>query len=246
MKRPLIPPRPQLWVGADNVSLRDPQGAIHCITFHDADALRAGVATLAAEQSRWRAIDVVVSDAHCRYLVLPRIAGTQGRRELADGIAARFAASFGDDAADWLLQYDAPPFGSDDLVCGMRRSTAEAILDGLRAARRRVFRMQPLWVWCSESALGKSRAPHWLASSDGHTLTLGLFQQRRCVGVRATRLGSGGLVAALNRETALQAAHSAGTPVWLFGGLGAPARLADGSPVIGAALPAALVPGGVA
>jgi len=246
MKRPLIPPRPQLWVGADNVSLRDPHGAIHCIAFQGADALRVAVATLAGEQSRWRAIDVVVSDAHCRYLVLPRIAGTQGRRELAASIAARFATSFGDDAAEWLLQYDAPPFGTADLVCGMRRAVAEAILQGCRDAARRVFRMQPLWVWCSGAPLGQSGMPHWLASTDGHTLTLGLFQQRRCIGVRATRLGASGLAAALNRESALQAAHSAGTPVWLFGGQGTPARLADGSPVIAASLPPALVAGGLA
>lgn len=246
MKRPMIPTRPQMWVGADTVSLRDPQGAIHCIAFHDVAALRAGVATLAAEQSSWRAIDVVVSDAHCRYLVLPRIAGTQGRRELAEGIAARFAASFGDDAADWVLQHDASPLGTEDLVCGMRRTVVEAILGGLGDARRRAYRVQPLWVWCSQAPLGKPHAPHWLASSDGHTLTLGLFHQRRCVGVRATRLGTSGLAAALNREAALQAAHSAGTPVWLFGGVGTPARLADGSPVVTASLPLALVPGGVA
>ncbi|MCX9155710.1 hypothetical protein OPU71_06175 [Niveibacterium sp. 24ML] len=246
MKSPLIAPRAQLWIGRDAVSLCGADGSRQHAAFSDAASLRAACAALAQTQPRWRGIEGVLSDAHCRYLVLPRLAGTRGRAELQASIAARFGAAFGDDPADWLLQSDGALLGSTDLVCGLRQERAAAIRAGLADARRRLHSLQPLWVWCSQRPLGAARAPHWLASSDGDALTVGLFAHGSCVGVRSTRLGEDSLAACLDRETALQSAHAAGTPVWLFGDSAAPARLADGSPVVGAALPPAAARGGMA
>ena len=246
MKRALIPPRPQLWISRDSACLRGADGSQRSLEFKGMKALREVCAELARGLSRWRGIEVIVSDAHCRYLVLPRVPGTEGRAELQAGITARFAAAFGDDPADWQLQSDGALLGTSDLVCGLRLALASAIRGGLADARRRLHSLQPLWVWCSQRPLGAANSAHWLVSTDGDTLTLGLFHQKRCVGVRATRLGHDHLAASLSRETALQAAHEAGTPVWLFGASGAPARLDDGSPVVAVDLPAPIAQRGAA
>ncbi|GAA5175873.1 hypothetical protein GCM10025771_09230 [Niveibacterium umoris] len=232
MTRPLIPARPQLWVGRTQAALASPLGVPQRRDFDAAAGLRRACAELAGTATRWRGIEVVVSDAHCRYLVLPRAAGIQGRAELDASIAARFASAFGDDPADWLLQRDGALLGDSDLVCALRRDTADAIRAGLADARRRLHRLQPLWVWCSRQPVGDARKPHWLASSDGDTLTMGLFHQQHCVAVRSTRRDAGGLGAALSREAARQADHATGTPVWLFGAEAPPPWLDDGSPVV--------------
>lgn len=244
MTRPWIPPRPRLWVGREHLHLRDTLGRSHVRRFADLATLRTGCIELASELPRWRGVEVVVSDAYCRYLVLPRIAGTRNRAELEAGMAARFASSFGDDPADWLLQHDGAPLDGPDLVCALQRASAEAIIAGLAAARRHVRHLQPLWIWCSQHRLGAARAPHWLASSDGDMLTLGLFHRQRCVGIRSTRLGDAPLSAALARETARQDAHEAGTPIWWFGSAQAPARLADSSPIVAAGLAMPFTEGG--
>lgn len=231
---------PLLWVGADTVRLCGHPVAGPGLPFADPAALRTAVATLAGSASRWRGVQVVVSDAHCRYLSLPRAAGLQGRAELEASLAARVASVFGDPSGDWLLRHDGAALGERDLVCALRRELAEAVQAGLRDARRRLARLQPLWVRCSQRPPAPTRGRHWLATHDGHSLTLGLFHGRHCFAVRATRLGGATAGAVLAREIALQPAHSPGTPVWCYGG-GAPARLDDGSPVLALPLPGALV-----
>lgn len=225
----------ELWIGARHVSARTVKRNWLGLASVDASCPAAYTDTYTAEytaatgplpaclqvlarQRRGQSLRVIVSDAYCRYQLLPRPAGTRNHAELNAAIRARFQASFGVNPEDWILRSDSAPNASHDFLCALQRSLFDALQQAAIAHASRIVSITPLWIWSVEKSAASKRNC-WLLTSEGKVLTAGLFQGGRCLGVRSQRQfhPEENLGQLLLREAALHADGSASGKVVLFG-----------------------------
>jgi hypothetical protein len=164
------------------------------------------LATTLAPLSGSRArLEVVLSDAYCRYLVMPRPEGIRNREELTAAVHNRFHAAFGDTPA-WQLQHSGEPFERQDFVAGVDASRIEEVEAAALAAGLTVVSMRPHWLaWARHFRRNTRRGTHWIVVPDTDWLSLGYVVDGRCLQARAVRLGGANtsLLDLLARERAL-------------------------------------------
>ena len=217
----------ELWIGTRQLSarvlhrrlLREPMAA-SAITVPftgNLSDMALAITNLLAQLGAASTLRVCVSDAYCRYLLLPRPAGARNKQELDAAISARFQSSFGENADDWILTTDSPPMAKFDLACALRRRLYEAIQAG--AQRLPLVSLQPLWIWCAQQTARKCKADHWLIVAEGQGVTSGLFRSGQCVGVRSSRqfTADDTLANIVLRESALYAQSDGVRHVCVYG-----------------------------
>lgn len=221
----------ELWIGARHVSVRglkrNWRGAESFDMAYTAElasdgALLQTCLEVLAQLPSTQNLRVIVSDSYCRYQVLIRPDGTRSRTELESAIRARFQASFGVDADDWILRTDSAANARQDFLCALRRTTVYAIEQAALEHGSRIQSIVPLWIWSAK----KAKAPRqncWLLAAEANVITAGWFQGGRCIGVRSHRqlsskLNSGEeLGNILLRESALYTESSAIKKLVIFG-----------------------------
>jgi hypothetical protein len=177
-------------------------------------------------------LDIVVSDAHCRYLVVDRPSGLRTVAELEAAAQSRFKAVFGDRGA-WSVKLGASAFGGADFAAAvdkdmLARLSAEALAAGLR-----LVSIRPHWVaWAARLRRTLRRGAHWLVCAEGAWVSLGYIDQGQCRHVRVLRLEAGGadVQSLLARERAFVEHADPVAPVWLCGGGAATAARSGAEP----------------
>ncbi|GAB4550334.1 MAG: hypothetical protein Tsb007_01630 [Rhizobacter sp.] len=165
-------------------------------------------------------LEVVLSDAHCRYLVMTRPEGIRSREELSAAVRNRFHAAFGDTQA-WQLSYAASPFNELDFVAGVDETRLRDLEEQARAAQLALVSVRPHWVaWARHFRRQTRRGAHWIVVPDTEWLSLGYIVNGRCQQARALRLGAhtASLTDLLARERAFVEDADPGAAVWLAGG----------------------------
>ena len=164
--------------------------------------LASALAPLRGSRAR---LEVVLSDAYCRYLVMPRPEGIRNREELTAAVHNRFHAAFGGTPA-WQLQHSGEPFEQRDFVAGVDASRLEELEAAALAAELTVVSVRPHWLaWARHFRSNTRRGAHWIVVPDTDWLSLGYVVDGRCLQARAVRLGGPGanLPDLLARERAL-------------------------------------------
>lgn len=220
----------ELWVGTQHLSVRQ----VHERWLRPAIADSAKTArfdgiekdfsivaiNLLREFDASKTVKVIVSDAHCRYLLLPRPVGARNRAELEAAVTARFHASFGDNSENWSLRIDSAPQAQHDLTIAIRRHLLDKLEQLAIDTGKRLQSVQPLWVWsAAQSARQRSKSDHWLVVAQGKVCTAGLFRNGSCVGVRSSQQFAQGesLSHILMRESSLYASSDSAKAVFAFG-----------------------------
>ena len=187
-----------------------------------AKALADACAAFAKENPRQA--EVVLSDAFCRYFMLRRPVGTARRAELDAALAARFRSLFGESPEGWSFVSEQHLWAGEELVCALPSTFQSQLLATLRHAGLSIESIRPYWVCCAvDRASERRHGRHWLLGGDRHALTLGLFENGRCLGARSRRpLGvSEDAGQWLIREAALfppaSGAPAAGDRIWTYG-----------------------------
>lgn len=187
-----------------------------------AQSLSDACAAFAKEGARHT--DVVLSDAFCRYFMLRRPVGTARRAELEAALAARFRSLFGESPEAWSFVSEQHLWAGEELVCALSSAFQSQVLATLRRADLAVESIRPYWVCCAaDRARERRRGRHWLLGGDGHALTLGLFENGRCLGARSRRPLAASEDAGqwLVREAALfpptASTPAAGDRIWTYG-----------------------------
>lgn len=165
-------------------------------------------------------LDIVLSDAHCRYLVMARPTGLRTKAELDASAQSRFKAVFGDSGA-WSLALGASAFGRTDFVAAVDKALLDTLEDQAQGAGLRVVSIRPHWVaWASRLQRALRRGPHWVVCAEGAWVSLGYISQGACRQVRVLRLepGVAGLEGLLARERAFVEDAEPSASVWLCGG----------------------------
>lgn len=150
-------------------------------------------------------LDVVMSDAHCRYLVMDRPAGIRNREELTAAVRSRFQLAFGE-VQGWQLRYDASPFHTQDFVVGVDERPLQDLHTQARTAGLTLASVRPHWVaWARHLRGHTRRGAHWIVVPDDGWLGLGYVVDGRCRQARVLRIGAHGtnLADLLARERAL-------------------------------------------
>ncbi|MDC6167887.1 hypothetical protein [Paucibacter sp. XJ19-41] len=184
---------------------------------------------LQARRGRWwrgDAMDVLISDAYCRYLVLPRPQGVRNASELSAVLRGRFQAVFGADR--WTLRQATAPLGDLDFVVGADQQLLDELKRFSRSSGWRLRSVRPHWLaWAEQWRSHTRKGAHWLIASDGESGAIGYVRDGNCHLARSIRVTPGLSVrAALARESAFIAEADPGARVWLAGhGL-----LPDGTP----------------
>lgn len=211
----------RLWLGKNELSIsmveRTRRGEVHLVTLSrrafastqsvDAwvkelsdetvlDALKESVQKCKADQRNFNQFNIVVSDAYCRHVVLPRPVGLRHAGELQASLRARFHTNFGDERDEenrWYVHTDCPPWGTHDLVCGIRQTLFNALCDVARRAKLTLSRIQSFWMWCHDQQ-GRVANPvgdvFCLLASEGRAHTIAFFVRGQCIGVRGTQCGA--------------------------------------------------------
>lgn len=164
-------------------------------------------------------LEIVLSDAYCRYCVTERPAGLRNCSELQAALRNRFRAIFGS-VDSWLVGFEAAPFSQRDFVAGVDNQIVDSIYELADAAGMRVVSVVPHFVAWARALRSKiRRGHHWVVAADKHWLSLGYFQDGQCMQARTLRLNpeAVNLVDLLNREQALVFDVDLKAPVW-FGG----------------------------
>lgn len=158
---------------------------------------------------------VVVSDAHCRYLVLPRPAGVRNRAELDAAVGMRFNTVFGD-ATAWALKRHSPAWTERDFVVGLRKDMLAEIHAGCQAARLKLRSVKPHWIALAARLRRQtSSGAHWIVSDDGSWGAVGYVKDGQCLHLRSLRTDARpSLQELLAREQAFLAEEVPDAPVW--------------------------------
>jgi hypothetical protein len=212
-----------LELGVSHATLHDAAGtAVARSTLAELDAALPGW----LGDARRTELDVLLSDAHCRYLAVPRPAGARNASELAAAAQHRFAAMFGA-VDDWLVKQHAAPFGSHDLVVGVSKEHANRLQALAAATGVRLRSLRPMWLaWARHFGPSLQRGAHWVVASDGAWVSVGYVVDGSCRSARALRLhgARASLEDLLARERALVEAAVVDAAVWYGGrGLAVPA-----------------------
>jgi len=179
-------------------------------------SLEAALDALAGRRAR---LEVVLSDAHCRYLVMARPGGVRNRAELGAAMQLRFRALFGEEAS-WLVRHESAATEGHDFVAGADQQLVAELERRAETAGLRVVSIRPHWVaWARHFRRRTRRGAHWVVGSDGEWLSLGYLSDGQCRHARAMRLGAAGtdLADLLARERAFLADADPAAPVWCGG-----------------------------
>lgn len=192
----------------------------HPFNIDDLPGLEAALAqAIGAIQAlgRARRLQVVLSDAHCRYLSTRRPSGLRRAAELSHFLLGRFNAVYGPLPDDWQVAQHAEPGADVDLAVGAR-STVLASLARVAASQDvTLVSIQPEWV-CWHTLWHKQlrRGHHWLVSGEGGWATVGYLVDGRCVSCRSVRPQSGqDWSSLLSRHRVLVPEASPDAMVWL-------------------------------
>ena len=219
-------PRIGLLVGPRNVQSVDLRQRKPLGSFAQ---LAQALEPLAGSRAR---LELVLSDAYCRYLVVTRPAGIRNRAELAAALEGRFRAMFGE-AESWRFCHEASPTTDLDFVAGADGVLLDDIEERAQATGLRITSVRPHWVaWAQHFHRHTRRGNHWVVGTDGAWVTLGYFSQGLCRQARALRaMGNDtDLEDLLARERAFLDDVDPGAPVWLGGaGLSVPTTLSTGA-----------------
>jgi hypothetical protein len=174
-----------LLVRPEDVEVADLRGGVppaSVPTLKDAmDIARPGKGRLA----------IVVSDAHCRYLVMSRPRGLRHRKELMAAMRQRFEATFGD-SRRWMLRHHASPLAHLDLVVGMDAELLQRIDAQARAAGVTVASIRPHWTaWASHFQRETRRGDHWVIAGDHAWASIGHIRHGQCHFAQTVRLQEG-------------------------------------------------------
>jgi hypothetical protein len=221
-------PRLGLFMGPRGVRVHDRKSRQ---SLPSANTLSEALAPLHGSRAR---LEIVLSDAHCRYLVVARPKGIRSRAELEAAAGSRFKAVFGD-ARPWTLKVDALPSADADFIAGVDRAVLDDIERAAQAAGLTVTSIQPHWVaWARHLHRATRSGPHWLVCSDGEWASLAYLSQGQCRHVRALRLdaGLGDVDSMLARERAFAGDVDANAAIWVCGvGPFSPEAAVDGTRV---------------
>lgn len=167
-----------------------------------------------------RRIEVVLSDAQCRYLSIPRAAGLRHAGELIQAMRARFESVYDNGDGAWTLAHHAAPAGKVDLTVGARADVL-SVLQRVAASRGvAIGAAQPHWIrWHDTWRKALRRGSHWLLSGDGHWAGIGYVADGRCVFARSMRLHGKGdsLQGILSRHQTLVEDAAPDAEVWVCG-----------------------------
>jgi hypothetical protein len=200
--------------------------ARHAVWPASPDAFAKGLADACAAFAKEnpRHADVVLSDAFCRYFMLRRPAGTARRAELDAALAARFRSLFGESPDGWTFVSEQHLWAGEELVCALPSTFQAQLLATLRQAGLSIDSIRPYWVCCAvDRAHERRHGRHWLLGGDRHALTLGLFENGRCLGAHSRRALATDEDARqwLIRETALfppaSGAPTTSDRIWTYG-----------------------------
>ena len=207
---------------------------VHDLRRGQARAAAADVAqALAALGSPPVQLSVLLSEAFCRYAVVPRPPGVRNRGELRAAAKSRFRTIFGD-GEPWQLAVDASPWHELDFVAGVDAGVLQPLLAQAKAAGHDVLSVKPLWLaWAGHHRRRLARGGHWLISADGAGwLGVGYFADGLCRHARALRAEHDrpDVAELLAREAAFVDGADTQARIWLAG-LPAPASLDDAARV---------------
>lgn len=167
----------------------------------------------------WRgdAMDVLLSDAYCRYLVVPRPQGVRNAAELSAILRGRFLAVFGADR--WTLRQSSPFGGMLDFVVGADRQLLDELTALGRASGWRLRTVKPHWLaWAEQFRAQTRKGSHWLITSDGESGAIGYVSDGSCRLARSIRVSPGLTVrAALARESAFITEVDPDARIWMAG-----------------------------
>jgi hypothetical protein len=164
-------------------------------------------------------LEVVLSDAHCRYLVMTRPEGIRNREELAAAVRSRFQLSFGE-LEGWQLRHEASPFHTQDFVAAIDQTRLQELEVEARTAGLKLVSVRPQWVaWARHFRRHTRRGAHWIVVPEGGWLSLGYIVDGRCQQARALRVGAHAtsLADLLARERALVEGADPNATVYVVG-----------------------------
>lgn len=178
-------PRIGLFVGSRSVQAHDLRQRAGIGSF---GSLPEALASLGAARAD---LEIVLSDAFCRYLVMTRPQGVRSRAELSAAMRNRFQAMFGE-VESWRLGDCAAPLAKEDLVVGVSRELADRITDDAHAAAARICSMRPHWIaWARHFRAQTRRGQHWIIAADDGWVSVGYVSAGLCRLARSLRLPPG-------------------------------------------------------
>jgi hypothetical protein len=202
-----------LLVGPEDVQVYDLRGGAPAASL---PSLKEAMQVAGRGKGR---VTIVVSDAHCRYLVMQRPRGVRHRGELIAAMRQCFDGMFGD-ARRWTLRHHASPSAQSDMVVGMDSDLLECIGAEARAAGVSVVSIRPHWTaWASRLRRETRRGDHWIIACDAVWASVGYVSNGQCRFARAVRLQEGhcSVVDLLARARAHVDVPDESAPVWVGG-----------------------------
>jgi hypothetical protein len=189
---------------------------------------------LAPHQGSRARLEIVLSDAYCRYLVMARPAGIRNGAELEAAAHSRFKAVFGE-IDPWQLKLETPARADSDFIAGADRGVLAEIESQAELAGATPISIRPHWVaWARHFHRPIRRGTHWIVCSDGDWMSLGYISQGCYRNARSLRMDGGraDLDSLLARERAFADGIDAAAAIWVCGsGISAQASSPTGSRV---------------
>lgn len=228
----MSPWRPEIacvgWEGA-RIALLYRRGraivAAHSVAVAPDAALDERLAHLAALADGRRPAaraEIVVSDRYARYCMFERPAGLRDLGELDAVVAAAFEARFGQDAADWRIEFDLAPGATTGFACALPRRLVEGFAALVPRLARGAWSVRPHCVATLMTHAASLPRDAWFAAgADGQVAlaraAAGAWQQVRVIAAD----GAGALVAELARERLRLSEAEDAAPLYAVGECGA-------------------------
>lgn len=174
---------------------------------------------LSPHQGLHARLEIVLSDAYCRYLLMTRPAGIRTGAELKAAAHSRFKAVFGD-LEPWELKIEMPTFADSDFIAGADRGVLAEIESQAELAGATPVSIRPHWVaWARHFHRATRRGQHWMVCSDGDWMSLGYISQGCYRNARALRMegGRADLDSLLARERAFADGFDPAAAIWVCG-----------------------------
>jgi hypothetical protein len=138
-----------------------------------------------------RGVDVVLSDAVCRFFTVRPPSGVARLADLAAFAALRFEDLFGARVADWRIEADWRA-RAEFLACAAPQSMLVALEDAARSARCALAALAPLFVrTCNATPQAATNGVCWRVCRTSAWITAAFYCGRDCRFVRSTAFDSG-------------------------------------------------------